>query len=939
MAISKLVKSGQSFDRPSVSAFFGKAGPANDNLQKQSDMFSGGNFVSSITNMLQQLNGQLQKLQETSQKTILAFNKIIKDIRDVKKDIVSKFRIVNNELNSNKLDFVNGIRGGELPKPIVMPEPGTPVPANAPAAAAAPAPSGGGFDLFSSLSDLLGGASIVKDLIKWAPRIGMVLGSAAIVGLAGYATFEAFKKAMFNIAEIADWVEEKLGLKKLYKERMETQEYKDMQDTQTKITEDARKTNVDKGDRIKMMQKTLDDNKLQKKDVKTLQGDIITMIDGRQFDIKTQRPVGETPDTTAAAPAATPAATSPSAPTDNTQTPAAAPAASSGSPTPGGAAEDKKTPEAPAGGGSGGGGGGGGGSPAASAPATTPAAPADGGGGGGGGGSPAASAPATTPTAPAATPSAPSSSAPMPTPAPAAPSTGTGGVGSIQAPGAGSPTQATPTPAANTATPPTGTPTPTARPTGDELKALGGIERTTPAEQAQQQAQQNTAAIQNPMALMAAKMEAAKQIDENKPKAAEANTFVKGQEPVYTAMGDLAMPGTPDQKFVGSGRGSVIEGLNERANAQAVGSGRGSVIEAPGARAAANTPKPKPAAPVATAPVVDPHAKSKALFQEVLDIEKQGGNSTAKYFEADKQRMAELAAIKDKPASGAPAPAKKAEPKKQKEMSAMDKMRMGRGAGDHTAPMGLGDESAGYTGAAGDILQAGLDQQAALNAGPEPGYSGKAGGVLQTNLNDMAVVEAEQQKERAAAAQKMQSIDDADMARAPGEKAKLAQMSEQKAMVEAGASPAVAGMRAGPKAIGAAIRGGPEASAEKDAAARMQAIDDADMARAPGDKEKLAVMSEQQAKIDAGATPAQAGVRNVKGAGRIIGPKPADLEPPRKLSEQSGGEPIVQNNNQTQNSGTTSGGEGNNVSGQNLPMKATNDWLKDFIERQQIAYQ
>jgi len=871
MAISKLVKSGQSFDRPSVSAFFGKAGPANDNLQKQSDMFSGGNFVSSITNMLQQLNGQLQKLQETSQKTILAFNKIIKDIRDVKKDIVSKFRIVNNELNSNKLDFVNGIRGGELPKPITMPEPGTPVPANAPAAAAA-APAGGGFDLFSSLADLLGGASLLKDLIKWAPRIAPILGSATVIGLAGYATFEAFKKAMFSIAEIADWVEEKLGLKKLYKERMETQEYKDMQDTQTKITEDARKTNVDKGDRIKMMQKTLDDNKLQKKDVKTLQGDIITMIDGRQFDIKTQKPVEATPDTTTAAPAATPAATTPSAPTDNAQTPAAAaPAATA--PTPGGAAEDKKTPEAPAGGGGGSGGeGGAGGSPAASAPATTPAAPA--GGGGGGEGSPAASAPATTPSAPTATPSAPGSNAPAPMPAPAAPSAGTGGVGSIQAPGAGSPTPATTPPAATPpAAPPAGTPTPTARPTGDELKALGGIERTTPTEQAQQQAQQNTAAIQNPMALMAAKMEAAKQIDENKPKAAEPNTIVKGEAPVYTAMGDLAMPGTPDQKFVGSGRGSVVEGLNDRANAQAVGSGRGSVIEAPGARAAANAPKPKPAAPVASAPVVDPHAKSKALFQEVLDIEKQGGNSTAKYFEADKQRMAELAAIKDKPAEGAPAAAKKTAPKKEKEMSAMDKMRMGRGAGDHTAPMGLGDESAGYTGAAGDILQAGLDQQKALNAGPEPGYSGKGGQVLQTNLNDAAVVEAEQQKERAAAAQKMQAVDDADMARAPGERS---------------------------------------------------------------------VMATDQAKIEAiksGVTPAAAGARTLRQAGAQIGPKPADLEPPPKMSDQGAGEPQIQNNNQTQNSGTSSGGEGNNVAGQNLPMKATNDWLKDFIERQQISYQ
>jgi hypothetical protein len=821
MAISNLVKSGQSFERPSVSAFFGKSTAANDNLQKKSDMFSGDNFVTSITNMLQNLNGQLQKLQETSKQTILAFNKIIKDIRDVKKDIVSKFRIVNRELDSNKLDFVNAIRGGELPKPMMMPEPGTPVPANAPAA---PVGGGGGFDLMSALETLLG-ASLVKDIITWVPRL--VTFFTGPVGGALLGGFAAFAAGMFTIASLADKFENWLGLKEKYKARQESDEYKELQKTQSDITNDVRKTNVDKAERIKLIQKTLDDNKIQKKDVDKLQGDILTTIDGRRFDIMTQKPEIQGPQL----------------PSGGAGSPAAA-APTVSPPAPGGADEGEKPKESAA--------AGGGGTPAASAPAPmpAPAAPSTGTGGAGS----------------------------IQAPAPAAPSTGTGGAGSIQAPGAGTPAPVTP-PAASTSVTPSapaaGTPTPV-----------------------------------------------------------EPNTTIKGQEAVYTAMGDLAIPGTPEQKLVGSGRGSVNEDAGARALAQEVGSGRGSVIEKAGARAAANAPK---AAVVAT-PAVDPHAKSKALFQEVLDMEARGDGTGAsvKFFEADKQRQAELAALKQ-PQPGAPA--KKAEPKKQKEMSAMDKMRMGRGAGDHTAPMGLGDESAGYTGASGDILQAGLNQQAALNAGPEPGYSGKAGGVLQTNLNDMAVVEAEQQKERAAAAQKMQAIDDADMARAPGEKAKLAQMSEQIAMVEAGASPAAAGMRAGPKAIGAAIRGGPEASAERDAAARMQAIDDADMARASGEKEKLAVMSEQQAKIDAGATPAQAGVRNVKGAGRLIGPKPADLEPPSKNNTGASSEPVVINNNQTQNTGTTSGGAGNNVAGQNLPLSAVNTWLKSFFDRGNKKYQ
>jgi len=283
MAISQLVSVGykKSADRPSVSAYFRTSGPSNDNLQKSSDMFSGNSISENTVSMLQNLNLQLQKIQETSKKTIIAFNRIIKDIRDLKKDVVSKFRVFNRELDSNKFDFVNSIRGGELPKPLVMPEPGTPAPANAPAAPA-PAPTSGGFDIW----DMLAGAGIGKDLVK-----GLIRFAASPVGgvlLAGTATFAAFAAAMFSIAKVADLVEDALGLKEKYKARMETDEYKDMQGAQKKITEDARKTNVDKGDRIKMFQKTLDDNKLLQKDVKTLQGDILTTIDGRQFDIKTQ---------------------------------------------------------------------------------------------------------------------------------------------------------------------------------------------------------------------------------------------------------------------------------------------------------------------------------------------------------------------------------------------------------------------------------------------------------------------------------------------------------------------------------------------------------------------------------------------------------------------------------------------------------------------------
>jgi hypothetical protein len=50
-------------------------------------------------------------------------------------------------------------------------------------------------------------------------------------------------------------------------------------------------------------------------------------------------------------------------------------------------------------------------------------------------------------------------------------------------------------------------------------------------------------------------------------------------------------------------------------------------------------------------------------------------------------------------------------------------------------------------------------------------------------------------------------------------------------------------------------------------------------------------------------------------------------------------EPVVMNNSSTTNVGSTSGGETNNVSGQNLPMEVSNPALQPFIARQNVHYQ
>jgi len=246
--------------------------------------------------------------------------------------------------------------------------------------------------------------------------------------------------------------------------------------------------------------------------------------------------------------------------------------------------------------------------------------------------------------------------------------------------------------------------------------------------------------------------------------------------------------------------------------------------------------RPADAAPTkaAGAPVMappDPHAKSKAMFQQQQDMERNGDSgATAMFFAADQQRQKELAGLKAVAAApGAPVEAKKAAAKSLRD--AKNPATFGRGGG-HTTGETTG--AAGYEGKSGDILQQALDAEKLGNLGSgETGMN--AADVRGANMQNASnIMEAKYKKEdedamgathakgitatvdsnARDAMLNMQGIDDKDVAKDSGEKAKLAQMSEQKAKVAAGATPAAAGMRAGPKAFGAAIGGGPEANAE-----------------------------------------------------------------------------------------------------------------------------
>jgi len=162
--------------------------------------------------------------------------------------------------------------------------------------------------------------------------------------------------------------------------------------------------------------------------------------------------------------------------------------------------------------------------------------------------------------------------------------------------------------------------------------------------------------------------------------------------------------------------------------------------------AAAPQPMRRPAetAPAATtgAPIMappDPHAKSKAMFQQQQDMERNGDSgATAMFFAADQQRQKELAGLKAIAAApGAPVEAKKAAAKSIQDATNPATFgrggghttgettgAIGRGGGDHTDPRMLGrggglhsDPNVGYEGKNGDILQQALDAEKLGNLG------------------------------------------------------------------------------------------------------------------------------------------------------------------------------------------------------------------------------
>jgi hypothetical protein len=84
--------------------------------------------------------------------------------------------------------------------------------------------------------------------------------------------------------------------------------------------------------------------------------------------------------------------------------------------------------------------------------------------------------------------------------------------------------------------------------------------------------------------------------------------------------------------------------------------------------------------PIVAAPPIDPHSKSRAMFEAATEAEKSGGDGRSLFFAADKQRTLELANIKSAAAApGAPVEVKKAAAKSLQDPT--NKATQGRGGG------------------------------------------------------------------------------------------------------------------------------------------------------------------------------------------------------------------------------------------------------------------
>jgi hypothetical protein len=269
-----------------------------------------------------------------------------------------------------------------------------------------------------------------------------------------------------------------------------------------------------------------------------------------------------------------------------------------------------------------------------------------------------------------------------------------------------------------------------------------------------------------------------------------------GGQPIGGGMGGMRMPG------MGGGFGGAL--------GAAAGGIIGNLMQGGAPSAAA---RPQSGAPTGSAGKifsgVDYQSNGKPVVNPDGSINWGDPDNSADFFRAS-QAMQNGAGKKTE---SEPA----ATPKKKEGMSAVDKMKFGRGAGNHAAPF---DGSYGPQQPMGpELPPMKAAQLAALNSDDDSvGYRGKSGQILTKNIEEAAILDAERKKDADRAAEKAQQEryaamerDDADQ----GAAARLAQDAAIAKQTQAGVS--VANQQGTAKTLRNATLGdfGPEAQRER----------------------------------------------------------------------------------------------------------------------------
>ena len=245
MAIAKLVNVGYQKDATSEPrrAFHYTDKPKT--VEKVSSSMFSDSMVSSVIDSIRNYNSQIAKLQDISRNLVISFKGLIVMIRQLNRDITSRFRSLNKELDASRLDFVRSV----LTSPVSTPSGTVPLEKamDQKKEEDKPANKKDDDDKSNFLDGLMGLLGIGRGRaaasgVSLLSRFGALVANPVVAGFIGAST--AAVAAIFGAAAVGDWLSKKYGLNEKIAAREKSEEYQELRGAQEAATESAISRNV-----------------------------------------------------------------------------------------------------------------------------------------------------------------------------------------------------------------------------------------------------------------------------------------------------------------------------------------------------------------------------------------------------------------------------------------------------------------------------------------------------------------------------------------------------------------------------------------------------------------------------------------------------------------------------------------------------------------------